>query len=381
MNIQRNLQSQIEKTLFKGKVIILYGARRTGKTTLTQQILKNYGNKGKYLNCESLVNREALETTNIEKLKAFLGDYKLIVLDEAQTINRIGHILKLLVDTYPEMQIIATGSSSFDLANQTGEPLVGRSRTFLLYPLSLTEIKQEKDLFYVESMLENLLRFGSMPSVFGLSEEEAIDELDQITTHYLYKDILAFEGVKKSNIIQDLLKALALQLGSEVSLRELGSLVCTSHLTAMRYIDLLEKTHIIFTLPSLARNPRNEIKQGRKIYFYDLGIRNSLIQNYNPLKLRTDTGALWENFCILEKMKQAQNQKLKFNHYFWRNRTQKEIDYIQEYGGKLHAFEFKYNPKKQPKAPKQFLESYPESEFKIINQENYWQELINQTQL
>ena len=207
MVIKRNIQAQIESNLFKGRVIVLYGARRTGKSTLAKSILEKYGDTGRYLNCESLVNKQALETTNIEKLKAFLGNYKLVVLDEAQTIDRIGHILKLLVDTYPQIQIIATGSSSFDLANQTGEPLVGRSRTFTLYPLSLSEIKQQYDLFFIESKLENMLRFGSMPSVFNTSQEDAMEELDHIITSYLYKDILAFEKLKKSNIIQDLLKA------------------------------------------------------------------------------------------------------------------------------------------------------------------------------
>jgi len=379
MKIVRSIQNQIENALFKEKVIILYGARRTGKTTLVKSVLEKFGSDGKYINCESLVNKQALETTHIENLKTFLGDYKLIVLDEAQTVDRIGHVLKLLIDTYPDMQIIATGSSSFDLANQIGEPLVGRSRTFVLYPLSLTEIKNHRDMLYVESNIDRLLRFGSMPSVFGESEDESIDELDQITTNYLYKDILAFEGMKSPSFLISILQALALQLGNEVSLREIGQLVSASHNTVARYIDLLEKTHVIFSLNSLSRNPRNEIKRGKKIYFYDIGVRNTLIQNHNPLGVRTDTGALWENFCILEMMKSAQITRRKYNHYFWRSNSQQEVDYIQEYGGNLHAYEFKLNPKKKPIVPSQFKELYPEHDFATVNRENYWKYLIVDT--
>jgi hypothetical protein len=376
INIERSVLKQIKNTLFKEKVVIIYGARRTGKTTLVREILSEYGDDAKYVNCENLINKESLETTNVEKLKAFLGDKKLVVLDEAQTIDRIGHILKLLVDTYPEMQIIATGSSSFQLSNQVGEPLVGRSREFILYPLSIGEMKNYEDLFYVEANLEKILRFGSMPSVLLKSDEDAVTELIQITSNYLYKDILAFEGLKKPSLVVDILKALALQLGSEVSLREVGDLVSSNHHTVMRYIDLLEKTHIIFSLDSLSRNPRNEIKRGKKIYFYDLGIRNTLIQNHNPLNIRNDIGALWENFCILEMMKKSQQEKRYYNHYFWRSRSQKEIDYIQEYGGTLHTYEFKWNPKKKASIPKLFKEQYPDSDYTLINKENYWKHLL-----
>jgi uncharacterized protein len=376
MNITRSIQSEIEESAFKQKVIIIYGARRTGKTTLVKEILNKYKTGGRYINCESLVNKQALETNNIDQLKAFLGDYRLVVLDEAQNIEKIGYVLKLLIDTFPEIQIIATGSNSFDLANQTGEPLVGRSRNFILYPLSLSEIKNWQDLFFVEAKLESILRFGSMPSVFNLTEEESKEELNQITTSYLYKDILAFEGIKKSKPIQNLLIALALQLGNEVSFRELGQIIGINHATVARYIDILEKSYIVFTLNSLSRNPRNEIKHGKKIYFYDLGIRNSLIQNYNNLNMRSDTGGLWENFCILERMKKAQSEKLFFNPYFWRTTTQKEVDYIEEHSGILHAFEFKWADKKKVKPPTLFLESYQNSLFSLVNNKNYIEYLL-----
>jgi hypothetical protein len=376
INIKRNVIEKVKNTLFKNKVVIIYGARRTGKTTLVKEILKDYPENSRYINCEHLVNKDALASRNIEKLKSFLGNYKLIVLDEAQNIDSIGHILKLLIDTYPEIQIIATGSSSFDLANQTGEPLVGRSRSFLLYPLSLNELKSQYDLPFIEAKLEHFLRFGSMPSVFNLSNEEAIEELNQITSHYLYKDILIFEGIKKSQIIENLLKVLALQLGSEVSFREISQLIGITHNTVARYIDLLEKCHIVFSLDSLSRNPRNEIKLSKKIYFYDLGIRNSIIQNFNALDLRNDIGALWENFCIIERMKLQQTKNIYYNKYFWRTNTQKEIDYIEEYGGVLHTFEFKWNPKKKVPQPSLFKELYPENTFTIINKDNFWEFLL-----
>ena len=363
MLINRTIQSEISDNLFKNKVIIVYGARRTGKTILVKNILEQYGEEGRYLNCDDMQVQSSINNENIDSLLSFLGNYKLIVLDEAQNIPRIGHILKLLVDTKPEIQIIATGSSSFELANQTGEPLVGRARTYELYPLSIAEISPKHDSLLIKTKLESLLRFGSMPSVYGNNESEMMAELNQISNNYLYKDILMFEGIKKSTVIQNILKALALQLGSEISYREIGELVGVNNATVSRYIDILTKCNIVFELTSLSRNPRNEIKRGKKIYFYDLGIRNSIIQNYNKLDSRTDFGALWENFCILEKLKKSQRERIFSNQYFWRTVGQQEIDYIEEYAGILHAFEFKFSPKKTPKIPTNFALSYPEHTF------------------
>jgi uncharacterized protein len=378
MNITRTITSQIQDNLYRQRVIVIYGARRTGKTTIVNELLSSQKPevRTKYINCDNLNDKQSLESDNLEQVKAFLGDYDLIALDEAQNVNRIGHLLKLLVDTYPELQIIATGSSSFDLANQIGEPLVGRKYTYLLYPLSLVEITKYKDLSYSKSKLESLLRFGCMPSVFGKSENEAIAELNLITSDYLYKDILLFEGIKKSRVIQNLLKAVAFQVGNEVSYREIGQLIGVSHVTVARYLDLLEKCHIIFSLSSLARNPRNELKQAQKFYFYDLGVRNALIQNFNNLDTRNDIGALWENFCILERMKLQQSRIVYYNPYFWRTTTQKEIDYIEEYGGVLNTFEFKWSPKKQATIPALFNEYYPNNTFTLINNDNWWRYLI-----
>ena len=370
--LPRLLQSQIENNLFKGKIIIIYGARQVGKTTLCKEILKKYPQNSKYINCELLQNKTALETTNDKKLKDFLGNTKLVILDEAQKIKDIGLILKIIADTFPKIQIIATGSSSFELANKTSEPLTGRARRYLLYPFSIQEIRQESDLFDLSAQLENILRFGTYPSVFGRSEDEAEEELLEIASNYLYKDILEFSGLRKPDLVLNLLKALSLQLGNEVSASELANLLGKNSHTIESYITLLEQCFIIFRVRSFSRNLRKEISKNYKVYFYDLGIRNSLIQNFNQLELRNDVGTLWENFCVLERIKRNSNNRVFANYYFWRTYTQKEIDYIEERDGKLFAFEFKWNADKK-KIPEEFLNTYKNSEFKIINRENYWE--------
>ncbi|MDD2757680.1 MAG: ATP-binding protein [Candidatus Pacebacteria bacterium] len=369
--ITRLLQKKIEKNLFKGNVIIIYGARQVGKTTLVKQIIESSKEKSKYLNCEILSVQNQLREPEPEKLKFFLGDTKLVVLDEAQSIENIGLIIKVLIDTYPDMQIIATGSSSFDLANKVSEPLTGRALEFKLYPLSVQELKEEKDLFDVESKIEKLLIFGSYPEVFLLNREEAIQKIDQISSNYLFKDILSYEGLKKSSILVKLLKTLALQIGNEVNYNELSKILGIDNKTVEKYIDLLEKCFIVFKLSAFSRNLRKEISKSVKIYFYDLGIRNSLIQNYNPLDIRNDVGALWENFCIVEKIKKNHYSNTFANYYFWRTYTQKEIDFIEEKEGKLFAFEIKWK-QNYKSAPREFLEEYKNSSFEIINNTNYY---------
>jgi predicted AAA+ superfamily ATPase len=370
--IRREIQSLIENQLFKGKVIIIYGPRRVGKTTLSKMLLENQEGSS-YLNCELLENKIALETTNSSALKSFLGNYRLIVLDEAQHITDIGLILKILSDTFPEMQIIATGSSSFELGNRISEPLTGRSRDYLLYPLSLPELLSVKDMISVNADLDWILRFGLYPEVYGKPENEVIEELNQISSTYLYKDILQFELVKRPNLLLNLLNALALQIGSEVSLNELSRMLGESVPTIQRYIELLEKAFVIFRLRSFSRNLRKEIAKGQKIYFYDLGIRNALIRNFNPLNLRSDTGGLWENFCIVERMKYNMNRRRFVNCWFWRTYEQKEVDYIEEEGGMLTAYEFKYKLSGKNKIAREFLETYPGSAFKTVSKENFWE--------
>ena len=370
--IPRILEKRIKEWLFKEKVIILYGARQVGKTTLAQKILAEFGENGKYLNCELASVEAGLSTLEAEKIKSFLGNYKIIVLDEAQNIRNIGKVLKIIVDTYPKMQIIATGSSSFDLFQKISEPLTGRNFQFTLYPLSADEIKESKDLFYLESKLENLLRFGGYPGVFGLSEDGAKERLNEISANYLYKDVLKFEGLKKSTVIKDLLRALALQVGQEVSYQELSAKLGINRLTVQKYMDILEQAFIVFKLHSFSRNKRKEISKSVKVYFHDLGIRNSLIENYNPLEIRNDAGFLWENFCMIERKKYNEYNMNFANMNFWRTYDQKEIDLIEEREGKLFAYEFKWNDKKT-KIPKSFLADYSDSEFKVIDKSNYWQ--------
>ncbi|HPF64990.1 MAG: ATP-binding protein [Lentimicrobium sp.] len=373
--IQRHLKARIEKRLFKGKVIIIYGARRVGKTTLSKQITENLEDT-RYLNCELLQNKSALSTTNSGLLKDFLGNYRMVVLDEAQHIDQIGLVLKILADTFPEMQIIATGSSSFDLGQKISEPLTGRARHFVLYPLSFTEIADDSNLLDTNAGLDNFLRFGFYPEVVGKPEGEAIEELNEIASSYLYKDVLQFERLKRPDLLFNLLKALALQIGSEVSFQELSRLLGTSVHTIKRYIELLEQSFVIFRLNSLSGNLRNEISKGQKIYFNDIGIRNAIIQNFSPLSTRNDVGALWENFCISERFKYHSNQGQTVNAYFWRSYFSREVDYIEEKDGLITAFEFKYSPKRNAQLPNIFRQAYPDAIFKVVNNNNYISELF-----
>ena len=369
--INRLIEPKIKKNLFKGKVIVIYGARQVGKTTLSEKILNDYSESGKYLNCELASVQQGLSVIEAERIKSFLGDYKLVVFDEAQNIKDIGKVLKIMVDTYPDIQIIATGSSSFDLADKISEPLTGRNFTYLLYPLSVREIVKQFDAFYAEAKIESILRFGFYPEVFFLSDEEAKDRLDEISSNYLYRDILRFDGIKKTDVVNKLLMLLALQLGQEVSYIELGRQLGINRLTVERYIDLLEKSFIVFRLRAFSRNKRKEISKSVKVYFYDLGIRNSIIQNYNPSELRTDIGALWENFCIVERKKYLEEKGKRVNAYFWRTYDQKEIDYVEETEGLITGYEFKWNVKKDYRLPKRFTEQY-NAKVEKIDRDNFW---------
>jgi len=371
--ISRIAQKQIEAELFKGKAIIIYGARQVGKTTLAKKIIEKYGEEANYFDCELLSVRQNLEIPEVNRLKSYLGRYKLVVLDEMQKMSNAGTILKILVDHCPEIQIIATGSSSFEMANKTSEPMTGRAKRFTLYPFSIIELEQKYNRFEIDGKLENIMRFGTYPEVFLAENEDSIKErVDEIVSNYLYKDILAFEGINKSSVIENLLKLLALQLGQEVSYTELAKNLGISRLTVQKYIDILEKSFIVFTLKAFSRNMRKEISKSVKIYFHDLGIRNSLIQNFNLLSLRNDTGALWENLLIIERIKRNSHRKLRPNKYFWRTYDQQEIDFIEEQDGKLFGYEMKWK-KKQVKAPAEWSKNYENSSFEIINKENYFE--------
>lgn len=369
--IPRAIVERIKTRLFKGKAIILYGARQTGKTTLVKSIIQQYGEDARYLNCEILTVKQNLSEGEPEKLKSYLGTSRLVVLDEAQTIQDIGKILKLIVDELPEVQIIATGSSSLNLQYKTAEPMTGRTIEYILYPLSILEIKNHADWFMVDAQLEKMLRFGLYPEVYLSHEELAKERLDQLASSYLYRDLLQYEGIKKSSVFNDLLILLALQVGSEVSYSELAVKLGINRLTVQKYIDLLEQSYVIFRLRAFSRNLRKELSKSVKIYFYDTGIRNALLQNYNLLGLRQDISALWENYCISERMKANSFVGRKVNACFWRTYDQKEVNYIEEADGKITGYEFKYSPDAKLKTASEFKETY-NAEVYRVDRKNFW---------
>jgi len=374
MRIERELQSKIEEKLFSGNVIVIYGARQVGKTTLIKTIAEKYKDS-LYLNCDNHSVRISLENRNAIQLKSIIGNSNLVFIDEAQRVENIGITLKLLVDTYPEVQIVATGSSAFDLANKIKEPLTGRAFEFHLYAPSVKELLplySDND-FTNSGILEERLIYGMYPKVVLQTQPKA-EALKQITGGYLYKDLLAFGSIKHPETLDKLLRALALQLGQEVSYNELSSLLGIDKDTVSSYVRLLEQAFIIFRLPPYYTNSRTELKKMNKIYFYDNGVRNALIENLNDITLRTDIGALWENFLISERIKRNHyNNPLGFvpKAYFWRTYAGQEIDYIEDVGGTLKAFEFKWSKKKKPIAPKPWRDAYQDAEYKVISKENY----------
>ncbi len=372
MYIRRIIQDKIENSLFKEKVIILYGARRVGKTTILKELQKKYPEDSVYFNCDEPDVREKFTDKTSTELKNYLSDKKLILIDEAQRVPNIGLSLKLIVDNFPKVQIVATGSSSFELSNKISEPLTGRKIEFKLYPFSLDELSKTYSKNEVERMLEKLLIFGTYPNAFFAGEADAPNIISDIAESYLYKDALEYQNIRKPEVIQKLLQALALQIGKEVSYRELGTLLSIDKITLEKYIDLLEKAFIIFKLPPLSRNLRKEIGKMRKIYFYDMGIRNSLIRNFNSLSIRTDTGVMWENFLIAEKIKRNNNEGKRVNSYFWRTYDQKEVDYVEESSGEIKGFEIKWTETKF-KEPALFSETYKGSAVQLINKNNFWE--------
>lgn len=368
--IKRNIQSTIERWLFRGKIIILYGARQVGKTTIAKAILDKYEQPDGYYNCEIQSIKNALTQEEPGLLKKYLADKKIVVFDEAQNIFNIGSTLKLLADTYPELQIIATGSSSFDLANKTSEPLTGRALQFTLYPFSYAELNGLYSSFERKSQLENLLKYGLYPEIVQAPEPDARILLDDLSSKYLYKDVLEFENLKRPNVIFKLLQLLALQIGSEVSLDELASTLQINRRTVERYIDLLEKAFVIFRLYPFSRNLRKEIRKKYKVYFYDIGIRNSIVQQYQDVESRNDKGGLWENFLICERLKYLQQLQINPNYYFWRTHQGQEIDYLEEYNGQLTGYEIKWKIKHK-KVPKSFTETYDNSTVQFIDKQNF----------
>lgn len=372
-NIKRTIEKSIRKDFFKGKIIILAGPRQVGKTTLIKHILKDYTSVITF-NGDNRKDRNSLAKNDFEFIDKLIGENKIVFIDEAQKIEEIGNTLKLLVDNYgKKKQIIATGSSSLNLLSNTSEPLTGRKYVYELYPLSVTEIYSQRHPLDLDKELENLLIYGSYPDIYSGSLRVKEEQLLEITRSYLYKDILELEDVRSSSSIDKLLSALALQVGSEVSLRELSNLLNLHIGTVERYIDLLEKNYVIFRLPPYYTNQRKVLSKQNKIYFYDLGIRNALINNFNPLSKRNDRGALWENFLIIERIKLNAYTNRYVSNFFWRTYDGAEIDYIEKYADSLDGYEFKWN--KEKNAPKSWLE-YPNATYKLINTENY-KEFLN----
>jgi len=368
--IKRTIQPTIEKWLFRGKIIILYGARQVGKTTLVKAMLDKYKQPDGYYNCEIQSVKNALTQEEPGLLKKYIGDKKIVVFDEAQNIVNIGSILKLLADTYPELQIIATGSSSFDLANRAAEPLTGRALQFTLYPFSYAELGDLYAPLERKTQLDNLLKYGFYPEIVQAPEMDARILLDDLSSKYLYKDVLEFENLKRSDVIFKLLQLLALQIGSEVSLDELGSTLQVNRRTVERYINIMEKAFILFKLHPFRRNLATEIRKKYKVYFYDVGIRNSIVQQYQDVELRNDKGGLWENFLICERLKHLQQLQINPNYYFWRTHQGQEIDYLEDYNGELNGYEIKWKIKRK-KAPKLFLDTYDNSSVHFLDTQNF----------
>lgn len=352
------MQTRIEEKLFKGKAILIFGPRQSGKSTLVEALLQ--GREHLYLNGDDADVREILTNTTATKLKAITGKKNIVFIDEAQRIPNIGLTLKLFTDQLKNVQVIATGSSAFELSGQVNEPLTGRKYEFMLYPLSFEEMVLNDGLVQEKRMIEHRLVSGYYPEIVTKPGEEK-ELLKLLAGSYLYKDLLMLEQVKKPLILEKLLKALALQVGNEISYQELAQITGSDHKTVDKYIDLLEKTFVVFRLPALNRNVRNEIKKGKKVYFYDCGIRNAVINNFVAINSRTDVGALWENFIIAERMKFLRYNNIDAGQYFWRTTKQQEIDLIEEYNGKLDAYEFKWNKNQKIRFPQTFTDNYPGS--------------------
>ena len=365
--INRILYNSLEKNVKKDKAIVLLGPRQVGKTTLIQEFLKN--KDCLFLSGDDPEVRVLLENAGTTKLQAILGNYEWVFIDEAQRIKGIGLTAKLITDNFKKVQLFISGSSALEINDHTQEPLTGRKYEYQLFPISWEEF--EKNVGYLEanSQLEERLIYGMYPDVINRRSEAAVI-LKQLTSSYLYKDILSITGIKKPDLLEKLLRALALQLGNEVSYNELSKLLEVDKATIAKYIDLLEKLFIIVKLNSFSRNQRNEIKHNRKIYFYDNGIRNMLINNLNPHDSRNDKGALWENFLIIERLKIQHYHQLFTNNYFWRTVQKQEIDFVEERNGQLVAFEFKWKKKNSDKIPASFLEKY-NATGTIIDKDNF----------
>lgn len=368
--IERKLSKVIKEQLFRGKAIILVGSRQVGKTTLLGELVRQSDKRILSLNCDEPEVQTMLTDTNVAKLRTIIGNNELVVIDEAQKVNNIGLTLKLIVDNIKDVQVVATGSSAFELRNQLNEPLTGRKFEYQMFPISSGEIIDTYGLLEEKRTLENRLVYGSYPDII-MHPEEARRYLTELTQSYLYKDVLSLDSLRKPQLLDKLLQALAFQVGSEVSTNKLARTLQTDSKTIDKYLDLLEKCYVIFRLGGLSRNLRTELKRAKKIYFYDNGVRNAVIQQFSPVALRNDMGALWENFFIAERMKRNHYSGHYCNSFFWRTTLQQEIDLIEESDGAMTAFEMKWNPTKKVLFSKSFIEAYNVKETVVISPDNY----------
>ncbi|MGO4906089.1 ATP-binding protein [Flavobacterium sp. W20_MBD1_R3] len=365
--IVRDLTPVIKSNIDKGKVIVLIGPRQVGKTTLVNSLLKDI--PFLFLDGDDAVVSDTLANANTETLKNIIGNYKYVFIDEVQRIPNIGLKLKIIVDQIKNVQVIVSGSSAFDINHVTQEPLTGRKFEYRLYPISWSEFESNVGFIKAQQQLELRLLYGMYPDVINNFGNE-YEILKNLVSSYLYKDVLSLAGIRKSEVLEKILQALAFQVGSEVSYNEIAQLVGVDKNTVNNYIDLLEKAFVIFRLNSFSKNVRNEIKANRKIYFYDNGVRNMLIGNFNSLEFRQDKGALWENFLVSERLKQLSYTQSLSKPYFWRTTQQQEIDYIETNADAVSAFEFKWSSNNKIKLPKSFQEAYQPS-FLVISKENF----------
>ena len=367
--IERTIKNRIKSSFFKDKAIIIYGARQVGKTTLVNDLIADEPETSAYLNCDEPDIRESLSNVTSTKLKEIFGSKKIIFIDEAQRVKNIGLTLKIIVDNFKDLQVVATGSSALELSNSIMEPLTGRAFEYHLYPFSVEELSAKYSDLEFKRILENRMIYGNYPDIINYPDE-AEKRLGMIANNYLYKDLLQYQNIKKSDVLEKLVRALALQIGSEVSFNELAAMLGVAKQTIEHYAKLLEQSFVIFRLTPFSRNLRSELTKKCKIYFYDTGIRNSLIKNFNPLDFRTDSGALWENYIISERIKKNSNSDKNLNIYFWRTLQRHEIDYIEEKNGVISGFEMKYS-KNNFKIPAPFTQSYPGSPVKLVNKDNF----------
>ena len=372
MFLERSIGSQIISSLKPNKVVLILGARRTGKTELIKHIVNSVKGKKLFLNGDDMSSHALLEERTAGNYSSLVGDNEIVVIDEAQKINDIGLKLKLMVDSVSGIKILASGSSAFDLSNKLGEPLTGRKRTFKLFPFSQSEYSQIEDRAETMSRLRERLVFGSYPELIHIqNRDEKAMYLSELVNSYLLKDILEFDGLRNAKKIMDLLRLIAYQIGKEVSLSELGNSLGLHKDTVAKYLDLLSKVFVVYRLDGFRRNLRKEISKMSRWYFYDNGIRNTIINNLSDLSLRKDQGDLWENYILSERVKYQNYNNILVANYFWRTYQKQEIDWIEERNGKLFATEVKWNPKKNAKVPKTFMDAYPESEFQLIHTNNY----------